>query len=148
MIRYLICSVILLVSCSNNERVEYKLMSPDDSGEQYLIAVDSDTYYHGKVNQVSSDSMVTSMIYFLSKAVNKGPNKNGIDNLMFYDFQYSDKLLNTSDFDSSKFNDRSELLSFDIYNSMWGDLKGDTISFRATKHIYCSRSDEIKFTKN
>lgn len=124
------------------------MMSPADSGEQYLTAVDSDIYYHGKVNQISSDSMVISMISFLSKAVNKGPNQNGIDNLMFYDFQYSDKLLNTSDFDSSKFNSRSELLSFDIYNSMWGDLNGDTISLRATKHIYASKSDEIKFIKN
>jgi hypothetical protein len=67
---------------------------------------------------------------------------------MFDDFQYSDKLIDISDFDSSMFNNRNELLLFDIYNLMWGELKKDTLSLRATKPIYYSRSDEIIFIKN
>ncbi len=146
--KYLICSIILFASCSSTERNVYKLITPDDSGMQYLTVLGSDIYYHGKINRMSLDSKKNSEIYFLSKAVNKGPNQNGINVLMFYDFQYSDKLIDISDFDSSMFNERSELLSVDVYNSMWGELKGDTISLRATKHVYDSRSDEIIFIKN
>ncbi|WP_298510075.1 hypothetical protein [uncultured Kordia sp.] len=146
MIKYLICSIILLASCSNIERIEYRLTHPDDAGEQYLTIIESDVYYHGKAHKISTDSTKTSFTYFLSKAVNKGPDQNGIDNLVFYDFQYSDELLEVTDFDSSKLN-KSVLISFDIYNSMWGELSGDTISLKATKHIYDSRSDKIIFTK-
>lgn len=123
-------------------------MNPNDSGEQYLTVIDSIVFYHGKVSTISFDSTERSSIYFLSKTINRGANKNGTDNMMFYDFQYSNELINISDFDSSKFNVKNELLSFEIYNSMWGELKGDTIILRATKHMYASRSDEVKFIKS
>jgi hypothetical protein len=129
------------------ERNKYKLISPVNCGKQYLTEIGADIYYHGKVNRITLDSTKISAIYFLSKAVSKGPNQNGINDLMFYDFQYSDKLIDISDFDSSKFQDRSELLSFDVYNSIWGELKGDSIHLKASKHLYDSRLDEIIFIK-
>ena len=139
MIKYLICSIILLASCSNTERIEYQLTHPDNAGAQYLTIIGSDVFYHGKALKISPDSTKTSYTYFLSKTVNKGANQNGIDDLMFYDFQYSDELLEVTDFDSSKLN-KNVLISFDTYNSIWGEFSGDTISLKATKHIYDSRS--------
>ncbi len=156
MIKYLFYSSLLIASCAienenkktQHESIEYKLISPNENGEQYLTIIDSVVYYHGKVKTLTLDSTESSSIYFLSKTINLGPNQNGNANMMFYDFQYSEELLNISDFESSTFNDRGELLSVNLYNSMWGNLKGDTIILRATKHIYDSRSDEIKFIKD
>ena len=144
---YIIYVVLLLSSFMTAESVEYKLINPNDSGEHYLTVIGQDIFYYGKVNVISLDSTKNDSIYFLSKAVIKSPSQNGIDNMMFYDFQYSSEVLKKSDFDSSKFNIRSELLSFDIYNSMSGELKGDTIFLQATKHIYHSRSNELQFIK-
>jgi hypothetical protein len=130
------------------EKNEYKLIIPNNSGKQYLTFVGADIYYHGNINKIAIASKRVSKIYFLCKAINSEPNLNGIVHLMFDDFQYSDKLIDISDFDSSTFNNRNELLPFDIYNLMWGELKKDTLSLRTTKPIYYSRSDEIIFIKN
>lgn len=148
MIKYLIYSAVLFSVTLTSEKIEYKLINPSDAGEQYLTIIDSDVFYHGKVHIISPDSTKNSLVYFLSKAVNKRPDQNGINSMMFYNFQYSNEVLKVSDFDSSKFSDRHEFLPFDIYNSIWGELEGDTISLRATKHIYENRSDEIKFIKH
>lgn len=148
MTKYLIYSAFILFSCSQKnekdikENFEYKLIDPKDSGEQFLTIKDSVVFYHGKVEIIALDSSESSSTYFLSRAETRGT-----DHLMFYDFQYSEKCLKISDFDSSKFIPRGTIFSFDIYNSLWGQLKSDTLNLRATKHMYASRSDKIKFIK-
>jgi hypothetical protein len=125
----------------------YKLTN--QSGEHYLTVVGTDVFYHGKVRGISSSTEETSNVYFLSKAVTEDYNKDGIiDRLRFYDFQYADAELKVTDFKHSKcLTNKAIQLSFDIYNSMQGNILGDTLSFKATKHLHDSQTDTITFLK-
>ncbi len=132
----------------NNKEIKYRIDAPSDVGEQYLAIIDTDIYYYGKVRDIKLvESKNTSFIYFVSKAINNGSDRNGIDNLSFYDFQHSEKPIGIMDWDSTKFDKKGVLFSIDIYNAMWGELKGDTLVLNATKHLYYSRFDKIRFVK-
>lgn len=153
MIRYLTYLSLILVACTNKnvpsdqKELTYKLVDPTDAGEQYLTIIDSNIYYHGKAKEINTGSDSISTIYFISKAVNKGSDNNGTDNLFFYDFQQSKTPLTIDDIDTTNFNNNGLLFSFNIYNSMWGELKGDSIILNSTKNIYYNEIDEITFIK-
>ena len=57
--------------------------------DQYLTKFESTVFYYGKAGTFSNDSATKFFVYFLSKAINNGPNQNGAENYIFNDFQSS-----------------------------------------------------------
>ncbi|MEM7104901.1 MAG: hypothetical protein AAF502_17325 [Bacteroidota bacterium] len=96
-------SIILFFSRSSEELQTYQLVTPDNSGEQFIAVSNSTLYYYGKVKKIAlSNQARPEYIHFLSRSEATSDNAGG--NLwMMRNFQVSETPLRTTDWDKTQF---------------------------------------------
>lgn len=144
--RYILCLLWIITSCSADQGTTYKMVTPVDAGEQYLTITDTNIYYHGKVTvpKVIPGPQFPS-VHFIAKG-NRSQSKNAL-NVSFNEFQQAFSPLKIKSWNDNRMEKRASIALIDLYHSMWGKISGDSLILTGIKDAYDSRSDELIFIK-